>query len=704
LANPGNMFRPKPGEALQISGTVYVVAGRHIDGEPTVAYSQRGLRSTVYQLVAEDSRRFALKVLDEPFRHSPPANLVATFATYAKLPGLAVCHRAILAPRWQDELLRQHPDLLSAVLMPWIDGPTWQAVVREKKVLAPRQSLALARALTHILTAMEEQGLAHCDLSGFNLLLPGLAESISDDSPPVALVDVEQLYAPGLNRPPLISSASPGYGHKAAETELWQLNADRFSGAVLIAEMLAWCDPQIQAAAWGDSFFDGNELQTNSDRFQLLRGKLGELWGADIEGLFVRAWSSETLADCPTLGEWLVSLPEQLGTSVARADFNSVPKKPQQQRSTDSLDEPQAFYRLPPVAAESKGSLQGKPAQVTFEMIDKRVMRSTLRREHQSNAPEANEQKSPLPRFNALFDDQGGFLNGVQAWTRELTESARHSPGWVIAAVFVTVLLCAAVAFPLGKALVTGLFHTSTAAPTVTTSPAITPTDLPQSSTAISRIMDNVPTITDVPDATVTSTQEPSRTPSRTPAPTFTTRPTNVPTHTPTRTPTKTPQPSSTPLPPAATQVSAVQNPTLPSGQATIFDSFTNYWQSGFRFSTNSVVAWDSNAADILAAKPQSFSSMSFFLQYDAPPFNNPDLDKDARSGIIAMQQTEMNQVSECPASGYTYHWAAANLGRVYCVRTRSGEHYAVIKLTSIDNNSLSFTWEYQPDGSRRFH
>lgn len=243
----------------------------------------------------------------------------------------------------------------------------------------------------------------------------------------------------------------------------------------------------------------------------------------------------------------------------------------------------------------------------------------------------------------------------------------------------------------------------ATATPTVTTSPEITPTDMPQSSTATSSI-DNTPTITDVPDATVTSTQEPSKTPSRTPTPTYTLRPTNVPTHTPTRTPTKTPQPTSTPLPPAATQVSTVQNPTLASGQATIFDSFTNYGQSGFRFSTNSVVAWDSNAADILAAKPPSFSSMSFFLQYDAPPFNNPDLDKDARSGIIAMQQTEMNQVSECPASGYTYHWAAANLGSVYCVRTRSGEYYAVIKLTSTDNNSLSFTWEYQPDGSRRFH
>lgn len=147
-----------------------------------------------------------------------------------------------------------------------------------------------------------------------------------------------------------------------------------------------------------------------------------------------------------------------------------------------------------------------------------------------------------------------------------------------------------------------------------------------------------------------------------------------------------------------------VQSPTLPSGQTTIFDGFTNYGESGFRFNSNSIVAWDSNAADILAAKVESSSPMSFFLQYDAPPYNNPDIDKDARSGIIGMSQTELEQVSECPESGYQYHWVTASSGEVYCVRTRGGEHYAIIKLTDIGNSTLSFTWIYQPDGSRRFH
>ena len=107
------------------------------------------------------------------------------------------------------------------------------------------------------------------------------------------------------------------------------------------------------------------------------------------------------------------------------------------------------------------------------------------------------------------------------------------------------------------------------------------------------------------------------------------------------------------------------------------------------------MVAWDSNIADLLAVKS---SSMMFYLPYDDPPY-----DGSARAGIIGMSQTELAQVSECPESGYQYHWVDTSPGGVYCVRTRDGAHYAAIKLTAIDDNSLTFSWVYQPDGSRRF-
>lgn len=137
----------------------------------------------------------------------------------------------------------------------------------------------------------------------------------------------------------------------------------------------------------------------------------------------------------------------------------------------------------------------------------------------------------------------------------------------------------------------------------------------------------------------------------------------------------------------------------LPSGQATIFDGYVYYGESGFSFGTNTVVAWNSSLADLLVAKPDP-SSMRFFLPYDTLPYSDGD---DARAGIIEMPQTALDQVAECPEFGYQYHWAGASSGGVYCVRTRDGAHYAIIKVTSIDNSSLSFGWIYQPNGSRSF-
>jgi len=145
--------------------------------------------------------------------------------------------------------------------------------------------------------------------------------------------------------------------------------------------------------------------------------------------------------------------------------------------------------------------------------------------------------------------------------------------------------------------------------------------------------------------------------------------------------------------------LSNVQAATLPSGQATLYDGFVSYGESGFDFSTDSVVAWNSTMADLLAAKLQTSSVVSFFAPYNAQPFP----DADAYSGIVGMPQTDLGQVTECPDSGYGYHWVTANLGGVYCVRTRDGGHYAIIKVTAVSGSSLSFTWEYQPNGSRRF-
>jgi len=291
-------------------------------------YGQEGRAAVVYRLNSDTAAR-AIKVFKPRFRLPSLVSLAQRLEPFADMPGLAVCQRTVLTPQRHAALLRQYPDLTYAVLMPWIEGPTWMEVVLRRDdpqdgSLSPAQSLTLASALTAILAEMEQSSVAHCDLSGPNVLLPLLASSPSQGEgrgggrttgEDVALVDVEQLYGPDLEQPTVLPGGSPGYAHKTAPDGLWSSEADRFAGAVLIAEMLGWCDSRVRNAAWGEHYFDPAEIQTDSDRYRLLVTTLRERWGEAIAGLFERAWLSETLADCATFGEWLVSLPEGAASS-----------------------------------------------------------------------------------------------------------------------------------------------------------------------------------------------------------------------------------------------------------------------------------------------------------------------------------------------------------------------------------------------------
>lgn|GEM_PF-2344759 len=296
---------------------------------PGIPYGQEGKAGIVYQLLAASGEKRALKVFKPRFRVPALVGLSGRLAAFADLPGLAVCRRDVLTPQRHTGLLRQQPDLIYAVLMPWIEGPTWMEIVFSKRPLTAEQCLDLARSLADHLSQMEQRGVAHCDLSGPNVLLPLLAPSPSQGegwgggcspsqgedrggSEGVALVDVEQLYGPGLERPSAVPGGASGYAHRTAPAGLWGPDADRFAGAILLAEILGWCDGRVRAATWGESYFDPDELQRDGERFRLLTRVLRERWGATAANLFEQAWHSDTLSGCATFGEWLMSLPESV--------------------------------------------------------------------------------------------------------------------------------------------------------------------------------------------------------------------------------------------------------------------------------------------------------------------------------------------------------------------------------------------------------
>lgn len=180
-------FEPQIGGTFSIEGVVYSI---DINARPNAApgamalpHRVEGQQSTVYALAAaawdvgEAEKRKALKVFKPRYRVPTMVHLAVGLSQFAVLPGLKVCTRKALNPRRHGDLLRQNFDLTYAVLMPWVDGPTWAQAIAQKHVLTPEQSRYLAHALARILEGMEGRSAAHCRLSGPNLLLPVMAQA-----------------------------------------------------------------------------------------------------------------------------------------------------------------------------------------------------------------------------------------------------------------------------------------------------------------------------------------------------------------------------------------------------------------------------------------------------------------------------------------------------------------------------------------------
>ncbi len=318
-------FRPSINAVINIDGVDYRFTEH--PAARGMPYGQAGRRATVYQLQDRQGQYHALKVFTQAFRTPLLEQNAYRLKSFAHLPGLQVCSRSVINNQNSPTLLQQYADLEYDVLMPWVDGQTWQEIMLSRQNLTPQQSLALANSLVAILAFMEHNGIAHCDLSGPNVLIHGLAPFSTAERITVALVDVEDLYAASLQQPAKLPGGSAGYGHKTASQGLWSANADRFAGAILLAEMLAWCDNRIRQVAVGEQYFGLTELQNNCDRYRVLLTGIKENWGERISSLLEQAWYSQTLNYCPVFDEWrqaLFSLQQQASLAQELSANTSV--------------------------------------------------------------------------------------------------------------------------------------------------------------------------------------------------------------------------------------------------------------------------------------------------------------------------------------------------------------------------------------------
>lgn len=127
----------------------------------------------------------------------------------------------------------------------------------------------------------------------------------------------------------------------------------------------------------------------------------------------------------------------------------------------------------------------------------------------------------------------------------------------------------------------------------------------------------------------------------------------------------------------------------------TISDGNLNYGQSGFSFSHNSLVAWNSPDGDILVAttNPKREGRALLFLPNDQPPYDG-NQDRKSRSGILQINDSDYSSQTTCPTDGYTYHWREAAVSDVYCIRARDGNSYHRIRIKSVTRDFISFEWQ----------
>jgi hypothetical protein len=235
-----------------------------------------------------DNTLHALKTFKANSRSPAVAEIAQALHPYRNLPGMDICHRIVLTPKQDQALIEIARELEYAVLMEWICALSWWDVVSQTTSLDMVQC---------VLAALEAEGIAHCDVAHTNLLF-------DLNSWRVWMIDVEEIYAPGLSRPTNVGFGTPGYKHKRNRGGLWGPHADRFAGAILLAEILGWHDPVVRKIAGREHYFEQAELQdSSSQRYSALKQTLHQM-SPMLADYFEKAWRSKRLSSCPKLQDW----------------------------------------------------------------------------------------------------------------------------------------------------------------------------------------------------------------------------------------------------------------------------------------------------------------------------------------------------------------------------------------------------------------
>jgi len=315
-----NTFHMRDLDSITV-GTPLLILGQQyrfvpILGHPDRVYAEIGRQARIYRLQIDGGQhQAALKVFhsaekaQQLLQESP--SLSERVATHFRRDddlhhiGLSAARRLVLRPDLFRAIVERFPSLTNAVFMDWIQGESWANVIEDRQTFTASSSAWLAHRLSGILVGLESRRLAHCDLSGTNLLF-------SKQRDKVELIDLESLYWPGRSVPLPVPAGTDGYVPTWVQQQgLWGERADRLSGAILLCEILAWRFKGIRDIRAGAAYFQSAEFGHRTPRYDAMVAHLAHIHPL-LQILFNRLWFCHDL-NLPSLREWRASVEASSG-------------------------------------------------------------------------------------------------------------------------------------------------------------------------------------------------------------------------------------------------------------------------------------------------------------------------------------------------------------------------------------------------------
>jgi len=199
----------------------------------------------------------------------------------------------------------------STVLMPEVIGVSWEVVADDMRdgLISPTATdrLEFAQALCQLIAGLEDADCSHRDLSSGNVFLNLNTKKID-------LIDWDSMFHPTLNMPKNTTAGTAGYiapfiprsGPDWSPHASWQHHSDRFSMALLVAELLVLTQGSPISADGG--LFRQDELTARSGSGITAVRRFLESNYPKVGELFVRALHATSFASCPAPKAWIEAI------------------------------------------------------------------------------------------------------------------------------------------------------------------------------------------------------------------------------------------------------------------------------------------------------------------------------------------------------------------------------------------------------------